>query len=158
MQIVSTYRFAAPRLRVWDLLMDTSAIAACVPGCQELAPIGENRYRAKLAVVVAAVTGSYDATIELADLTSPAGYTLRVDGKGRPGFVNGMTRIDLVEDGDATRVEVRADVQVGGAVARVGQRLLEGVGRAMMDRFFSCLQKKMEASGPGPQGSGLGQV
>jgi uncharacterized protein len=157
MQITSTYRFAAPPARVWDLLMDTGAIAGCVPGCQELTPIGENRYRAKLAVVVAAVTGSYDATIELTEMSPPTGYTLRVDGSGRPGFVKGVSRIELVDDGAATRVDVRADVQVGGAVARVGQRLLEGVGRAMMDRFFGCLQKNLEASGPTPQGPGRGE-
>ena len=143
MQITGSYTFSAPATRVWDLLMDTTAIAGCVPGCQELTPIGENRYRAKLAVVVAAITGNYEATIELAEQSPPNGYTLRVDGQGRGGFVKGASRIDLVDDGGVTRVNVTSDLQVGGPVARVGQRLLEGVGRAMMDRFFSCLAKRL---------------
>jgi hypothetical protein len=143
MHLSSTYTFPAPPARVWDVLMDTTAIAGCVPGCQELTAVGEDRYRAKLAVVIAAVTGNFDATIELADKAPPHGYTLRVDGQSRAGFVKGSTRIELVEAGPDTRVNVSADVQVGGAVARVGQRLLEGVGKMMMDRFFACLQGKL---------------
>jgi uncharacterized protein len=143
MELRGTYTFVAPAARVWEVLMDTTAIAGCVPGCEELTPIGNDRYRARMAVVVAAVTGNFDATIERTDKTPPHGYTLRVDGQGRAGFIKGASRVDLTEDGSQTRVDVTADVQVGGAVARVGQRLLEGVGRAMMDRFFACLQKKL---------------
>ena len=143
MEIRSSYTFTAPATRVWDVLMDTNAIAGCVPGCQELTPIGEDRFRAKMAVVVAAVTGNFDATIELADKTPPQGYTLRVDGQSRAGFVKGSSRVQLTEESGQTRVDVAADVQVGGPVARVGQRLLESVGRAMMDRFFECLGSRL---------------
>jgi uncharacterized protein len=143
MQLTATYTFAAPPARVWDVLMDTTAIAGCVPGCQELTPLGNDRFRAKMAVVVAAVTGNFDATIELADKAPPSGYTLHVDGQSRAGFVKGSTRIVLVEVEGNTRVDVSADVQVGGPVARVGQRLLEGVGKGMMDRFFACLGSRL---------------
>lgn len=143
MQITGSYVFEAPAPRVWDLLMNTDAIAACVPGCQELTPIGDDRYRAKLSVAISAVTGSYDATISLEDKMPPHGYMLRVDGQGRPGFVKGVSRVQLVDQQGSTRVDVSADVQVGGAIARVGQRLLEGVGRTMMNRFFACLGEKL---------------
>lgn len=143
MQINGSYRFEAPAAAVWELLMNTEAIASCVPGCQELTPLGEDRYRAKLSVAIAAVTGSYDATIALEDKAPPERYTLRVEGQGRPGFVKGTSRITLAEREGGTQVEVSADVQVGGAVARVGQRLLEGVGRTMMNRFFACLESRL---------------
>src|SRR5918999_3793653 len=104
MQLTSSYTFPAPAARVWDVLMDTTAIAGCMPGCQELTPIGDDRFRAKMAVVVAAVTGNFDATIELADKSPPSGYTLRVDGQSRAGFVKGSTRIALVEVEGNTRV------------------------------------------------------
>jgi uncharacterized protein len=143
MQISGSYVFQAPIVTVWDLLMNTAAIASCVPGCEELMPIGDDRYRAKLSVAVSAVSGKFDATISLEDKTPPTGYTLRVDGQGRPGFVMGTSRVQLREEGDATRVDVSADVQIGGAVARVGQRLLEGVGRTMMNRFFACLAARL---------------
>jgi hypothetical protein len=142
-QVSASYTFDAPAARVWEVLMDTTAIAGCMPGCQELTPLGANRYRAKLAVVMAAVTGNFDATIELADMDPPAAYTLRVDGQSRAGFVKGSSRVQLIESEGATRVDVTADVQVGGAVARVGQRLLEGVGRTMMERFFACLRDRL---------------
>lgn len=124
-------------------MMDTHAIAGCVPGCEELTPIGSDRYRAKLSVPVAAITGQYDATIELADKVPPSTYALHVEGQGRPGFVKGSSRIQLVEEAGQTRVDVTADVHVGGPVARVGQRLLEGVGRTMMNRFFACLAARL---------------
>lgn len=143
MQLSGTYTFAAPPTRVWDVLMDTAAIADCVPGCQELTPIGNDRFRAKLAVVVAAVTGNFDATIELAEKTPPHGYTLRVEGQSRAGFVKGSSHVELADVEGQTRVNVTADVQVGGPVARVGQRLLEAVGRGMMDRFFACLGSRL---------------
>jgi carbon monoxide dehydrogenase subunit G len=143
MHLTASYTFDAPPARVWEVLMDTTAIAGCVPGCQELTPIGDGRFRAKMAVVVAAVTGNFDATIELADKNPARGYTLRVDGQSRAGFVKGSSRIDLVEVEGQTRVNVSADVQVGGPVARVGQRLLEGVGKAMMDKFFACLRGRL---------------
>jgi carbon monoxide dehydrogenase subunit G len=143
MVINGSYTFNAPPVRVWDLLMDTTAIASCVPGCQELTPIGNDRYQAKLSVAISAVTGSYDATIALEDKDPPHGYTLRVDGQGRPGFVKGTARMTCTDEGGQTRVDVAADVQVGGAVARVGQRLLEGVGRTMMNRFFECLGSRL---------------
>lgn len=143
MQINGAYPFAAPAERVWDLLMDTAAIAACVPGCEELTPLGDDRFRAKLSLAVAAVTGNFDATITLEEKIPPSSYILRVEGQGRPGFVKGTSRIRLVPDAATTRVDVSADVQVGGPVARVGQRLLEGVGRTMMNRFFACLASRL---------------
>jgi len=143
MQINGSYVFAAPAATVWELLMNTEAIASCVPGCQELTPLGDDRYRAKLSVAIAAVTGSYDATIALEDKAPPHGYTLRVEGQGRPGFVKGTSRVQLAEEGGSTRVNVTSDVQVGGAVARVGQRLLEGVGQMMMNKFFACLGSRL---------------
>lgn len=143
MQISGAYTFAAPAGRVWDLLMDTAAIAACVPGCEELTPLGGGRFRAKLSVAVSAVTGNFDAIITLADEAPPGSYTLLVEGQGRPGFVKGASRVRLAEEAGTTRVDVAADVQVGGPVARVGQRLLEGVGRTMMNRFFACLAARL---------------
>jgi uncharacterized protein len=144
MQLTATYTFDAPPQAVWDLLMDTRAIAGCLPGCRELKEIGPDRYQADLNVAVAAVTGNYSATVELADKVPPTSYRLIVDGTGRTGFVKGEARMALSSAGEnKTTVAVDATADVGGAIARVGQRLIEGVGRMTMDRFFACLQKKL---------------
>ena len=143
MDLHGTYTFDAPAARVWDLLMDTGQIAACVPGCDRLEPLGDDRYKATLTVALAAVTGTYDGTVALVDKQPPSSYRLVVDGKGRPGFVRGESTITLEDQGEATVVHVKGHVQIGGAIARVGQRLVASVGQMMMDRFFGCLQSRL---------------
>ena len=139
MNLSSTYTFNAPVERVWDLLMDTNVIAACLPGCRGLRPAGADRYEVELSVAVAAVAGNFKGTVSLADKAPPRSYTLHVDGTGRHGFVKGHAAMALDSDGDRTRLQVDAHAEVGGMIARVGQRLLEGVARTTMDRFYACL-------------------
>jgi uncharacterized protein len=143
MEINGTYTFDGPIDAVWALLMDTSAIAGCVPGCRELRPDGEDRFHAELSAPVAAVTGQFAATIALEDKVPPRSYKLAVQATGRPGFVRGRAAVVLTPDNERTSVQVTAQADVGGAVARLGQRLLEGAARMMMDRFFECLQRKV---------------
>src|SRR5689334_13103037 len=106
MDITGTYTFNAPTARVWDLLMDPGTIASCIPGCEELQPDGENRYRARLKVALAAMTGSYDGTIVLSDIVPPEHYVLTVEGQGRPGFAKGSATISLRAEGTTTIVDV----------------------------------------------------
>ena len=95
MDIHATYTFDAPVQTVWDLLMDTERVAACIPGCDRLEPLGDNRYRARLTVALAAVSGAFDGTVAMLDQQPPASYRLVVDGKGPGGFVTGESRIAL---------------------------------------------------------------
>ena len=147
--IARTYAFAAPRERVWQLLMDTNALALCIPGCRSLDPDPDttNRYRISLSVKLAAVMGTYDGTVELVDLTPQQSYGLVAEGKGRPGFVKGKASIslDAAPDTPTTTLTVAGEVQAGGAIARVGQRLLTSAARMMMDRFFKRLKTLAEA-------------
>jgi carbon monoxide dehydrogenase subunit G len=144
MDLKGTYTFNAPRERVWALLMDTEAIAGCIPGCDALEPLGDDRYRATLTVALAAVTGTYQGTVAIVEKQEPESYKLLVEGQGRPGFVKGESSVTLVDQGATTAVQVAGNVQVGGAIARVGQRLVSSVGQMMMDRFFACLQAKVQ--------------
>jgi len=112
---------------------------------KELRPIGENRYEAELTVAVAAISGSFKGTIMLQDQQPPSSYRLLVEGTGRPGFVKGAAQVTLVPDGARTTVQIETDVEVGGMIARVGQRLLESVARMTMDRFYGCLAKQCPA-------------
>lgn len=148
MQLSGRYVFDAPAERVWTLLNDPDVIAGCLPGCDRLEPIGEDRYRANLSLSVAAISGSYTGTVAIVDKVPPARYRLLVDGSGKAGFVKGEATVDLsAEDGNPGRtvLAVTGDGQVGGLMARVGQRLLGSVGQMMMDRFFACLREKVEA-------------
>ena len=145
MDFVGTYTFKAPPDRVWTLLMDPAVISSCIPGCEGFEPTGEDRYKARLNVALAAISGSYEGTIVISDKVPVTSYRLTADGQGRPGFVKGSAAISLREDGEATVVDVQGTVQTGGPVARVGQRLIGGVSKMMMDRFFACLQGKLTA-------------
>ncbi len=146
MDLQASYTFNAPPDTVWELLMDTKAIAACLPGCRELRDLGEDRYQAELVIAVAAITGNYAATVSIENKVPPQSYRLVMQGTGRPGFVRGTADVGLEASPEGTLVTVKANADVGGAVARVGQRLLEGVGRAMMNKFFACLGSRLNLS------------
>jgi carbon monoxide dehydrogenase subunit G len=143
MDITGTYTFNAPPQRVWDLLMDPAVIASCIPGCEALEPDGADRYRARLKVALAAITGSYDGIVTLSDKTPPNSYRLTVEGQGKPGFVKGNATITLRPDGANTIIDVGGTVETGGPIARLGQRLIGNVSKMMQDKFFSCLQGKI---------------
>ena len=145
MDITSSYTFGAPPAQVWSLLMDPSAIASCIPGCESLEPEGPDRYHARLTVALAAITGTYEGTVIISDKVEHSSYRLTVEGQGRPGFVKGNATIVLRADGNATVVDVTGTVQTGGPIARVGQRLISGVSKMMQDRFFACLQGKLSS-------------
>lgn len=144
MQISGSHLVEAPVERVWNLLMDPTAIAACLPGCKELRDLGEDRYQAELVVAFAAITGNYGATVAIEDKVPPHSYRLVVQGSGRSGFVKGNAVVTLEPHAEGTTVTIDATGQVGGLIARVGQRLLDGVARTMMNRFFACMASRLE--------------
>ena len=145
MDIFGSYTFKAPVDRVWDLLMDPNAISSCIPGCDRFEADGEDRYKVTLTVAMAAITGTYQGTVELADKTLHQSYRLVMEGQGRPGFVKGTSVIALRPDGASTAVDVSGAVHTGGPIARLGQRLIGGVAKMILDRFFACLRAKLEA-------------
>jgi uncharacterized protein len=141
-EIARSYTFDAPPDRVWQLLMDTKALAACIPGCERLDPDPDtpNRYVVKLSINLAAVMGSYDGSVQLVDIQPGRSYGMIVEGRGRPGFVAGKAAIGLAPEGTGTRLDVTGELQAGGAIARVGQRLIGSAANLMMDRFFACVK------------------
>jgi hypothetical protein len=142
--ISGSYTFNAPPDRVWDLLMDPAVLSSCIPGCDRFEPDGENRYNVTLTVGLAAITGTYSGTVVLTDKIPHTSYRLVVEGQGRPGFVKGSSTIALRAQGSTTEVDVTGTVQTGGPIARLGQRLIGGVAKMMLDRFFGCLQAKLD--------------
>jgi carbon monoxide dehydrogenase subunit G len=138
----ASYTFFAPAQTVWTLLTDPNTVAACLPGCDRLEPIGDDRYRAALTLAVASVSGQYAGTVALLDKQPPRSYRLVVEGSGKAGFVKGEASVELTELDGTTVVKVTGQGQVGGLIARVGQRLLGSVSKMMMDRFFACMQEK----------------
>lgn len=145
MEIQSVYKFDADPERVFDAMIDPAVVAACLPGCEKLDPIGEHEYEAVLTIGIAAVAGRYEGTVRIRELNRPRSYTITFAGRGGAGFMNGEGKVKLRPDSGKTVVDVAGSAKVGGAVARVGQRLLGGVSKMMTDRFFKCLQEKVSS-------------
>lgn len=145
MDIFGSYTFDVSADRVWDLLMDPAALSACIPGCTRFEPDGADQYAVTLTVALAAITGTYNGTVTLTDKVLHTSYRLVMEGQGRAGFVKGSSVISLRPVGASTAVDVSGAVHTGGPIARVGQRLIGGVARMMLDRFFACLKAKLEA-------------
>ena len=143
MDISGSYTFNASPEQVWDMLMDPNEISSCIPGCNRFVPDGDDRYKVVLTIGMAAITGTYDGTVILTDKVPNTSYRLIVEGQGRPGFAKGSSLIVLRADGPTTVVDVTGTVETGGAIARFGQRLIGGVAKTMLDRFFACLQTKI---------------
>ena len=146
MEVTDTHNFAAAPEDVWAVLMDPAAIQACLPGCRELRPTGDDRYHAVISIGVGAVSGTFSASIVLADKSPPNSYRITVDATGKTGFARGSANVVLKSLAPGTQVEVVASADVGGLIARVGQRLIEGVARMTIAGFFSCLAGRIRAS------------
>lgn len=140
MKIKGQHRLAAPRQQVWEALLDPEVLARTLPGCESLDPIGENQYKMKMKLALAAVQGLFDGKVALEDIQPPESYRLVVEGIGKVGFVNGGGQFRLEEAGPAeTLVHYEGDVRVGGLIASVGQRLMDMTSKMMIRKFFGAL-------------------
>lgn len=143
MKVTGSYEFDASPAKVWEVLIDPQYLEKCIPGCQELRRQDDGEYIALVTASVGPIRGQYNAKIAMRDVTANHSYRLAVEGAGASGFVNGEALITLKEQDGRTVVEVDGDSQVGGIVARVGQRMMGSVAKMMMDRFFGCLQESV---------------
>ncbi|MBI2360422.1 MAG: carbon monoxide dehydrogenase subunit G [Deltaproteobacteria bacterium] len=140
MKIEGSYTFNAPRVKVWEILLDPKTIAQCMPGCEGLAPIGPDEYEATMKIGIAAVKGTYKGKVAIKDKQPPTHYVLSGEGSGGPGFMQGDMAVDLEEKDGLTLLRYSVDAKVGGLIAGVGQRMFGGVAKMMADQFF----KKVE--------------
>src|SRR5918999_20249 len=141
MKISGSYDFNAPAQKVWETMMAPQTLQHCIPGCESFNPVGDGEYQAVVSLGVGPVRGSYSAKIAFLDQNPYRSYRLTVQGSSSVGFASGEAFVTLTEQGDKTTVQVDSDAQVGGTVARVGQRLMGSVAKGIMDRFFGCLRE-----------------
>lgn len=135
-----------PPERIWDLLMDPDVLAKAMPGTQALARTAPDRYEGRMAVGIGPITAAdFDLVITLADPRRPVSYTMQIDGKGRFGFARGSAEVELAPEGDRTTMRYRADLQVGGKIAGLGQRLLDSVSRMLIRQGLEALQREVAA-------------
>lgn len=145
MRLEGTYLFAAPRADVWEALMDPAVLAGALPGGEQLEKVGDNDYKAVMNVKVGPVQGRFEGQITLADILPHTQYTLRVDGQGAPGHVSGEGRLVLIDQDDGgTLLTYEGDVQVGGRIANVGQRLIESTAKSVTRQGLTALDQMIQ--------------
>lgn len=147
MKINSSHAFSTDRGRLWTLLMDPAFIKKSMPGCEELKETEPDKYEAIMKVGVGSVKGTYQGKVQIAEKNPTVSYKLDVEGSGSAGFVKGGATITLSDQEDGkVLMALQGEAQVGGPVARVGQRLLDAVSKWIVNEFFKQIEKEIRST------------
>lgn len=148
MKLAGSQTINASRDHVWRMLNDIDALRTLVPGIDSLEEIEPNTYKGVARIGVAGVKGEYTGTIRLTDIDPPQSYRLIGEGRGRPGHVKGEGSIELAEDGPSTTtLHYNGDIQVGGPIASVGQRLIQSAAKLLVNQGLKALARRAEQQG-----------
>ena len=146
MKLEGEYVFNGSQEDVWELVRDPEVLATALPGTQSLEQVGENEYVGEMNVRIGPVGGVFSGKIIVSDEVPPESCTLTVDGKGKPGFANGVGHINLIPQEDGTTLmKYEGDVQIGGRLASVGQRLIDTTSKSMIRQGLETLNQALEA-------------
>lgn len=133
--------------RVWAALNDPQLLQACITGCEAIERIADNEYTVAVKVKIGPVNARFAGKIHLADLKPPESYTLNFEGQGgMAGFAKGVATVALAPEGETTRLAYTASAQIGGKLAQIGSRLVDGAAHKMAADFFAALARELEAA------------
>jgi len=151
MEMTGEFRIPAPRQRVWEGLNDPEVLKQCIPGCQTLEKVSDTEFNGRVVASVGPVRATFGGKVTLSDLDPPQSYTISGEGSGGvAGFAKGGAKVNLAEDGAATVLTYAVQAQVGGKLAQVGSRLIDGVARKMANDFFGHFAAVMAPEQPAP--------
>jgi carbon monoxide dehydrogenase subunit G len=149
MQMSGQYRIEASRQAVWEALNDVELLRVCIPGIEEIEKTSDTSFTAKVRAKVGPVSARFAGDVTLSDLDPPNGYTISGEGKGgAAGFAKGGAKVQLEDDGAATLLNYEVNAQVGGKLAQIGSRLIDGTAKKMADDFFSRFAETVGAAEP----------
>lgn len=135
--------------RVWDALNDPQVLKACIPGCESIDKVSDTEYKVAMTASVGPVKARFSGKLLLADLNPPNSYSLAFEGSGgAAGFGKGGATVSLAPEGSGTRLSYSASASVGGKLAQVGSRLVDGVARKMADDFFARFNETVAPAPP----------
>ena len=143
-KVQGNYVFTKPIKEVWESLQSAEVLSDCIPGCENLSQNGESSYDVEIRIKIAAVTGKYTGTVTITDAYYPDTYTMTVKGKGSGGSIMASGVLTFGQDEIGTVVTVEGEAQASGMIARVGQRILGGAAKLLMNQFFQCLKEKLD--------------
>src|SRR6185312_9664341 len=149
MDIKGEYRIEAPREKVFAALNDAEVLKACIPGCESLDKLSDTEMTAKVRLRIGPVSAAFSGKVTLSDIDPPNGYKISGEGQGGvAGFAKGGAAVKLTEDTGATVLAYDVDAQVGGKIAQVGARLIQGTARKLADQFFGKFAESVGAPPP----------
>lgn len=160
MQMSSEFVFAGSREKVWKMLHDPAILAKALPGTKRLEMVGEDHYTGEMQVSVGPVTAAaFAVTIKLTNKVPPESFTMVVDGRGTAGYTAGEAHVKLTEQGpEATLMEYSADLDIGGRVAAVGQRLIDSVGKSMAKQGLESINRELTGPVAGQAATRSGRI
>ena len=147
MKLDGEYTFSGPREKVWEIIRDPDILATALPGTNSLDLVGENEYEGEMQVRIGPVAGTFGGMLTVSNEVEPESLTLTVEGTGKVGFLKGSGDVVLTAQGDdTTLMKYSGEVQIGGRVASVGQRLFDTVSKSMikqgLDKLNDALQDR----------------
>ncbi len=154
MKVEGEHLFKGTQQQVWDLFRDTEVMAAALPGTKKMELVAENTYEAVMFVRVGPVAGEFSGQLVISNEDFPKSYTMTVEGRGKPGFMKGTGDVTLANQGDnKTLMGYTGEVQIGGKLAAVGQRLVDTVAKSIISQAFETLDQtlaeRISAAGEG---------
>jgi uncharacterized protein len=156
MELTESHSLPVPQQRAWEALNDTAILKACIPGCESIEPDGETGYAVALTAAVGPVKARFKGRMELTDIDAPRSYTIQFEGQGgAAGFGKGSAQVKLEPEGEnATTLTYSAHAQVGGKLAQIGSRLVDGAARKIAAEFFKRFGEQL---GAGPAAAEAGE-
>ncbi len=150
MDMTGEYRIPAPREKVWAALNDAETLRASLPGCESLEKVSATQFVATVVAKVGPVKAKFNGNVELSNLNPPESYTIAGEGKGgAAGFAKGGADVRLAEAGaDETVLTYTARADVGGKIAQLGSRLIDGTAKKMADEFFDNFRQQLTPPAP----------
>jgi carbon monoxide dehydrogenase subunit G len=155
MDMTGEFRIPAPREAVWKALNDPEILKQCIAGCEELVKTSDTEFTAKVTARVGPVKASFTGKVTLSDLDPPNGYKITGEGQGgAAGFARGGAEVHLEPDGDGTLLKYAVNAAIGGKLAQIGARLIDGTARKMANDFFAKFAEIVGAAAPVAPASG----
>ncbi len=149
MDMQGSRQLAITQQQAWDALNDPQVLKACIPGCDKVEPAGENQYNIGMAVKIGPVSAKFAGKITLADIVAPESYSINFEGQGgAAGFGKGNSAVKLVPNAAGCELQYTVHASVGGKIAQLGQRLIDGVAKSMAEDFFKRFDEAMQAAHP----------
>jgi carbon monoxide dehydrogenase subunit G len=146
MDMSGSQRIEASRETVWAALNNPEVLKACIPGCEEIAMVSPTEMTAKAVLKIGPVKATFGGKVTLSDLDPPNGYTITGEGQGGvAGFAKGGAKVRLEADGDATILHYEVKADVGGKIAQLGARLIDGTAKKLAGEFFETFGKTVGA-------------